>query len=274
LFGLPRSLAAVRAWCDEHRVALIEDCAHSFFGQAGARAVGHWGDVATASLSKFFPVPEGGLLAAQRPLPTLSLRPAGLRGQVKTWIDTLEKSSRYGRLTGLNTALEALWRLKNGPPRPRVVSAEMPPPPTETELMHEVDLDRCDQALPGLSRWLHGHLPRERIVARRQQHYRLLHQLCQGLSSAQPLFDNAELADCAPYVMPLLVDAAKADSLYLRLRVEGFAVFRWDRIWPGVQPDPDDHGQRWQRGVLQLLCHQDLDEAGLRRTAAVIAAHD
>jgi perosamine synthetase len=63
-FGLARSLAEVRQWCDEHQVALIEDCAHCYFGNAGERPVGTWGDLAAASLSKFFPVPEGGILAS------------------------------------------------------------------------------------------------------------------------------------------------------------------------------------------------------------------
>ena len=65
-FGLPQSMADLRAWCDRHKVTLIEDCAHSFFGQAGERPVGHWGDFATASVSKFFPVPEAGVIVAQR----------------------------------------------------------------------------------------------------------------------------------------------------------------------------------------------------------------
>lgn len=93
LFGLPRSLAAVRGWCDAHGIALVEDCAHSFFGQAGERAVGHWGDLATASLSKFFPVPEGGLLASALPLPPQALGPAGAKAQVKAWVDLLELGS-------------------------------------------------------------------------------------------------------------------------------------------------------------------------------------
>ena len=45
-FGLTRSLHEVRAWCDERGAALIEDCAHAFFGMAGERPVGAWGDYA------------------------------------------------------------------------------------------------------------------------------------------------------------------------------------------------------------------------------------
>ncbi|MGQ3096325.1 MAG: DegT/DnrJ/EryC1/StrS family aminotransferase, partial [Roseateles sp.] len=169
LFGLPRSLAAVRAWCDARGIALVEDCAHSFFGQAGERAVGHWGDLATASVSKFFPVSEGGLLASVRPLPAQALQPAGARQQLKAWVDLLERSSEQGRLAGLNAPLRALFRLKNGPAR-ALAAGGTPREMNEAEMMADCDLARSEQAPPALTRRLFG-LPRARIVARRRAHY-------------------------------------------------------------------------------------------------------
>lgn len=267
LFGLPQSLATVRAWCDTHGIALVEDCAHSFFGQAGERAVGHWGDLATASVSKFFPVAEGGLLASARPLPAQALQPAGAKQQAKAWVDLLERGSEQGRLTGLNTALGALFRLKNGPPR--APSNTAPREANEAEMMAECDLARSEQAPPALTRSLFG-LPRQRIVARRRAHYEALHHLTQPLPGARPLF-GALPTQAAPYVMPLWVDdAVRADAAYAALRAAGCAVFRWDRVWPGVPDLPDDHGARWRRQVLQLLCHQDLREPMLARTCDVL----
>lgn len=268
LFGLPHSLAVVRGWCDAHGIALVEDCAHSFFGQAGERPVGHWGNLATASVSKFFPVMEGGLLASARPLPAQALQPAGTKQQAKAWVDLLERGSEQGRLTGVNTALGALFRLKNGPPRPP--STGTPRETSEAEMMADCDLARSEQAPPALTRSLLG-LPRQRIVARRRAHYETLHRLAQKLPGARPLF-AALPAHTAPYVMPLWVDNAdRADAAYAALRATGCAVFRWDRVWPGVPDFPDDHGARWRRQVLQLLCHQDLREPMLARTCDVIA---
>lgn len=268
LFGLPQSLAAVRAWCDAHGIALVEDCAHSFFGQAGDRPVGHWGDLATASVSKFFPVSEGGLLASARPLPAQALQPAAAKQQAKAWVDLLERSSEQGRLTGFNTVLSALFRLKNGPPR--APSAGGPPRMlSEAEHMAECDLARSEQAPPALTRSLFK-LPRGRIVERRRAHYEALYRLTQNLPGARPLF-GALSAHAAPYVMPLWVDdPERADAAYAALRAAGCAVFRWDRVWPGVPDFPDDHGARWRRQVLQLLCHQDLREPMLARTCGVI----
>ena len=268
LFGLPQSLAATRTWCDRHGIALVEDCAHSFFGQAGERAVGGWGDLATASLSKFFPVPEGGLLASARPLAPHVLQAAGAKAQVKAWVDLLERSSEQRRLTGLNTGLRALFRLKNGPRRP-ATAASAAAPMTEAELMADCDLARSEQAVPALTRWL-THLPRERITDRRRAHFTRLHDRCLTLRGAHPLFGPLP-AQAAPYVMPLWVNTP--EPLYAALRAAGCAVFRWDRVWPGVPDFPGDHGALWRTHVLQLLCHQDLTASQVDHTADLLAHH-
>ncbi len=270
LFGLPQSLAGVRAWCDAHRIALVEDCAHSFFGQAGERPVGHWGDLATASLTKFFPVPEGGLLASARPLPPQALQPAGAKQQLKAWVDLLERGAGQRRLTGLNTVLGALFRLKNGPARPPSPEGAAPArTPTEAEMMADCDLARSEQAPTALARQLFR-LPRGRIVARRRTHFTALHEQALALPGVRPLLGG--LPDqAAPYVMPLWVDGpARAEAAYAALRAAGCAVFRWDRVWPGVPAFSGDHGALWRTQVLQLLCHQDLDDTALSQTLDVL----
>lgn len=120
-----------------------------------------------------------------------------------------------------------------------------------------------------LARRLYG-LPRGRIVARRRAHYELLFRLTQDLPGARPLFGPLP-AQAAPYALPLWVDAP--EPVYSALRAAGCAVFRWDRVWPGVPDFPGDHGARWRRHVLQLLCHQDLCEPMLARTCALLRQH-
>ena len=48
--------------CDEKGLYLLEDCAHSYFGETGGRPVGAWEDFAIASPRKFFPISDGGFL--------------------------------------------------------------------------------------------------------------------------------------------------------------------------------------------------------------------
>lgn len=258
-FGLPRSLAAVRAWCDRHGIALIEDCAHSLFGQAGERPVGAWGDFATASISKFLPVSEAGVLAsATRPLAALALAHCSAKAQVKGLVDVVELSTRHRRLPGLNAPLAQLFALKNRRHQQgSQAAAELQAMSIDDAdaMMEGCDMDRIDQAPLWICRLLARSLPSGPVAARRRANFEHFARRFADTVGARPLFANPP-ATLAPYVFPLWVD--DADRVYQGLRALAAPVFRWDRIWPGTPTLPGDHGAAWSRHVLQLLCHQDL----------------
>jgi dTDP-4-amino-4,6-dideoxygalactose transaminase len=267
-FGLPRSFLALRNWCDERDVALIEDCAHSFFGQAGERPVGRWGDFATASISKFFPVPEAGLLAsAHRPLGRLELATPGWRSQIKGAVDVIELGARYRGFDGLNNLLDIAFRLKNGGRVRTTPGGTVDLPPDENAMMRGCDMDRIQQAPLSVSRWIAQGLPRTRMVRRRRAHYRRFLDAFAHVQDARPL--RPELPDDAvPYVFPLWVD--DADPIYHALRRLSAPVFRWDHVWPRTPELAGDCGPSWSRHVLQLLCHQDLTDDDIDQVAATI----
>ena len=65
-FGFHQDMPAIRALCDEAGIAVIEDCAHAFFGTVAGHPPGWYGDYAIASSMKFFPVFDGGCLVSSR----------------------------------------------------------------------------------------------------------------------------------------------------------------------------------------------------------------
>lgn len=273
-FGIVHNLDPVREWCDQHGIALIEDCAHALFGAVDGHTVGRWGDYCTASISKFLPVSEMGLLASARRPVTWAGQPPGARAQVKGAVDVLEKACRYGRPAGLALLLRGLFFLKNrsqGPPG----HAAVPPRPRDTagpdaaveQMVTECDMGRLDHAPVWAARFIHGLLPRQRMVARRQRNFDLFSRLLKGLAGTRPVVAERP-AESAPYVYPLWVD--DADRVYEHLRMRGMPVFRWDRIWPDMPVMPGDMGPLWSQHVLQLLCHQDLSAADIGRVVAEI----
>jgi dTDP-4-amino-4,6-dideoxygalactose transaminase len=273
-FGLANSLAEVRQWCNERGIALIEDCAHCYFGDAGERQVGDWGDYTTASLSKFLPVPEGGLLAsAHRPIQNLQLTPQGFKAQIKGWVDVFELASRYKRLPGLNSVMAGIFWLKNPHTRLQAVTTAnttprtSSPTPDAATLMRDSDMARIAMTPLGATRMLKALLPRGRIIARRQQNFATYAGFFAQVNGARPLFPSPSKA-VAPYVFPLWVD--DAERVYREVRARDLPVFRWDRIWPGTPHIDGDVGPLWSQHVLQLLCHQDLDEDDIKRTARAI----
>jgi len=264
-FGLARSLKVVRDWCDLHGIALIEDCAHCYFGQAGERTVGHWGDFATASLSKFFPVPEAGLLAsAHRPLAPMHLERPKLRAEVKGWVDVLEFAVDHGKLRGLSSVLKPIFAAKNvGRAKVPVSSSRAAP----DDVLASCDMGRVGQSPLVVARLLNRVLPRGHIRVRRKENFAVYASHFRGIAGARALFNDMEDV-AAPYVFPLWVD--DADRVYSQARSLGLPVFRWDRVWPGTPIVAGDTGPQWCQHVIQLLCHQDLSVDDVSATARAL----
>lgn len=261
-FGLPHAMELLRAWCDKSGIALIEDCAHALFGNAGDRPIGQWGDIAVASLTKFLPVPEGGCLVCNKDknIP-LTLFSQDMSNQVRAVLDILEEGARHRAVPGINGILEMLFALKQ---RFREVVAPSRKPAREI-----MDIERFPDAFdPALastrmtraSRWVANLATRERIVANRRRNYAHLAQSLVGSSHFRPL--RPHLPDAAaPYVFPLWVD--RPDPAYQTLRERGIPLFRWDRLWPGTPTIQYDRGKEWSHHVFQLVCHQDLQRKEL-----------
>ena len=269
-FGLTKSLHAVRDWCDQRGVVLVEDCAHAYFGMAGERPVGHWGDFATASLSKFFPVPEGGMLgSAHRPLRPMSLARPRLASQLKSAWDIVDLACQHGRLAGLSHAMKPLQWLRNTQ-RPTLLTASLPLGVPQDSDVTDCDMGRKSNAVSDSARLLHTLLPAARVVRRRRENYAQLVSALAPTALARVL-EPAPPASCVPYVLPLWVpDATRADRVYESLRLQRLPVFRWDRVWPGTPVLAGDTGHAWSRKVLQLLCHQDLSERDVQFFAASV----
>ena len=278
-FGLPRSLAAVRQWCDGRSIALIEDCAHCHFGHAGERPVGAWGDYATASLSKFLPVPEAGLLgSAHFAISPMALRPPGAKLQIKGCIDVLEFAARHRRLAGLRPLLSVAFNLKNrrstgiskvseANARNVAASNSSSELPAEMVTMRHCDMERTENAPVWAAMVLNKWLPRQRTLTRRRDNYAQYRQAFTNVEGARPLFQDTTL-DAAPYVFPLWVD--DAERVYRAIVALELPVFRWDHLWPGTPLLEGDTGSMWSRHVLQLLCHQDLRPEDITSTSRAI----
>ncbi len=273
-FGIPKPMAALRAWCTARGIALVEDCAHALFGRSGDRPIGTWGDIAIGSLTKFLPVPEGGCLVVNSAAAVPALRPPSATTNLKSFVDILEVGASQPQLAGLNGlisgALAGLRQLRSAPAsQPEAAEAAMAAGADISALGGDFTVDSAlaHRGLAEPCRWVARSLPRERIVQRRRHHFERLLAALAGRQGVRPLV--AQLPrDCAPYVFPLWVD--NPDPGYAELRRLGMPVFRWDRLWPGVPALPDDHGVPWSHHVLQLACHQDLSDDQLDRFTAEI----
>lgn len=259
-FGFPQDLAAIRAFCDSHGLLMLEDCAHSFFGEHKGRPAGAWGDYAVASSMKFFPVYDGGcLVSARHSLAGVGLRPAGAGFEAKAVLAALEGGFAYGRLPLLEALLraplwlkDALWqRVKS---RRGGAPAALAPASSDSAFDFEpgwVDkrCSRFSQALMTLSSGA-------RIVTLRRAHYRALEQALRGLSGCRPLYPALPDGVC-PWQFPLLVE--DPEPVFEALHAAGVPVVRFaQQRWPGMDPAAFPDSAALARQVLAFPCHQEL----------------
>lgn len=260
-FGLASSLSAVKRWCDLHDVLLVEDCAHSYFGMAGDRPVGSWGDYAITSLSKFFPMPEGGLLAsASHRLAPINLKPTRWRQEIKAVWDVLHRAHDHGRMRVLSGAVGGLVALRR-----RTLATAEPLQPldhaarSQHSIIEGCDMGRIHEKPTHVAQWIHRNMTAAFIVAARRKNFAQYVEQLAGASGARVL--QAVIPEGgAPYVVPLWVDGPdRADKIYASMRAARLPVFRWDQVWPETPTIDGDAGQLWRTQVLQILCHQSLD---------------
>jgi hypothetical protein len=231
-FGLPQAMAGVKQYCTTRGIALIEDCAHAFFGASESTPVGAFGDLAIASLPKFFPVAEGGcLIGPTHLLERVKVRSPSWLAELRAVLDPVELGASYGRLGVPGRAFDALASLKRrlrGAGRKLVLSKDEPADPNQSEWLDETLLRRRSTAA---TRWIVRHTGQTRLIEGRRANYALWARLLQGVSGARPLF--AELPDAAaPYVFPLRV--TDPETKYHAFRASGIPVFRWDVVWPNM----------------------------------------
>ena len=268
-FGLPQDLGPARQFCDDLGLALIEDCAHAFFGRSALGAFGSVGDMAIGSLTKFFPLIEGGCLVMRKPagrLPVLGR--AGLANQLRTVWDAFELGATAGRLGPAAVLMSTLVRLKHrirarGPIEQVADLAE----PDLSTVFDTIDLAKVKRRPAAFVTWLVRHADSERIVNTRRANYLQFARLLSGQARMRPLFAHLP-EDAAPYVFPLDVD--DPDEIYRALRRRGVPMYRWDILWPGTPVLPGDATARWSHHVLQLACHQDMTEADVGAVADAI----
>lgn len=271
-FGFMQDMARIRAWCDAHRVPLLEDCAHCFFGAQAGHPAGSFGDYAIASSMKFFPAYEGGVLASHRhSLAGVKLHPAGAGFEAKVLLNTLEYSFAYGRLPALRRlmalplrAKDALWRLRKGTrPVPSLA-------PASSDSEAGFDERWLDKRSSRFARWLLRRIPGASIVALRRAHYGQLATACDDLAGARRL--HATLPDGAcPWMFPLVVD--DAEGVFARLHQAGVPVTRFAEVlWEGVDASVCSHSVYLSRHVLAFPCHQALRQDELAWMIAHIRA--
>ncbi len=259
--GFAQPIAELRAWCDAHEVALIEDCALALFSRdERGRWLGSLGDAAIFCLYKTLPVPHGGLLVT----------PSSWSDEDEAALEPAPVWSTVRHLGGLGLAhlalrvppVGAIFR-KISRRLSRRVDRVVPNVQTGTMRIRPGDLTRAASPLIPL---LLARTDVSQVIARRRRNFR---RLAEALADDFPLIGFP----LRPGVCPLFLPVRVADKEDLHRALHAHGVYSVD-FWSSGDDTCDlslfPEVAQLRREVLELPCHQSLTDEDVDRMAHIV----
>lgn len=252
--GLPQPLREVDAVVAGRGIPMIEDCALALLSENEGRGVGSRGDVSIFSLTKFLPLPDGGLLVFNRPgIPAApALTPPSTYGTFSRTVTLLGMG-----LELRNPTMGSLFRrAKQWAGRSVARPLGFQGSDLETVQPHTLDW-----GMSGLSRALLGRLDLQEILNRRRANFRLLGEYLQGCEDVVPLIRELP-PGCCPLSFPILVEDNEGTTEALKAAGVGAAAM-WREAHPAIPKRTFLEVESLRRQVVELPIHQDLEERHL-----------
>jgi|SRR5581483_3958261 len=256
--GFAQPAAEARHLCDQLGVKLIEDCALSLFSRApDGIPLGARGDAAIFCLYKTLPLPHGGLLIApsvpwqRAPSPPLASTLHHVAGQFLAHLELRDF------LAG--ATLRRLARSAAHATVDRVVDTVR----TGTQALDPRDLQLgASRLLPPLLARTDG----EQVVQRRRRNFKRLAEALDGV--VEPI-GHPLPPGCCPLFLPVRVqDKARVVQALHAAGVE--AIDFWNSHDPACDITQFPEVARLRREVLELPCHQSLDDDDIDRVARAV----
>jgi dTDP-4-amino-4,6-dideoxygalactose transaminase len=257
-FGWPQELGALRRWCSERGIALLEDGALALFSRAAWGPIGSVGDAAVFSFPKWFAVPDGGalLLRRERGEPeAIALRAPPASTVLRKTLPLLKSHGLRvaERLGAFGVARRLLAR--RAAATEDEPDASLPDIPPDYYFIPEAK----NWGPSSLTRSVLAHADPSRIMATRRRNYDQLSDALRGVAGVTPLHRELPEGVC-PLVFPVVVER-RAD--YVRaLNARGIAAVPW---WAGYHRALEwrefPEARQLKDHLLALPIHQDLDTA-------------
>jgi perosamine synthetase len=263
--GFAQPIAEAREIAQSHNLRLFEDCALALFSHTPEGVpLGIFGDASCYCLYKTLPVPHGGLLLAPD-VPKATVTPPPLLSTLHH-VAGLTLAHLELRSAGLGAAVRRVARATSHATIDKAVAT------VQTGTMH---LAAHDLGL-GASRWVDPILARtdaEMVVARRRRNFS---RLAAALDGILPAVGAPLLPGVCPLFLPVRVDSTRCrgldkPALTERLHAVGIdAIDFWRTGDPACDPHEFPEVTQMRREILELPCHQSLDDDDIDQVAHAV----
>lgn len=275
-FGFPQLMLELRTLCDQLGLLLIEDCAHAFFGSAGGRALGTFGDYAVGSAMKFFPVFDGGLLvSSSRDLSNVDLFNPPLTLELKALVSSVEYAMRYGRIRLLSFPLKVGIALKDliwhAAKRAMGEKLNKSLAPASSEGGYALETQWIMARMSRVSRFLLKKTDVQRICDGRRHNYLKIIDALAGAPGITPLFPELP-AGTVPLVVPMIVQ--HPFEVFPKLKFAGVPIWRFgEYLYPGITTEVCENTIFLSDHVFQFPCHPELTDDEIHWMVDTIKQH-
>ena len=228
-FGILQPVRRLQAFCQQHHLFLIEDCAHILVGDIEGEPIGSFGDVSIFSWRKFLPVYDGGLLVRNNvscQAAPISLKKLDNWFQVKIIKNLLEKLLIDMRSSGKQHSLYT-HRLQV-PPESSTKQKEQDNHCSQANV-HADEFDYSQVNWP-MSRWSKVILNRvdlPLVIQKRKANTKVLWDAMNTIPDVQPWSSVHEPSTCA-WAFPMV--AATRQDIHVKLREKGIQAFSWSGV--------------------------------------------
>ena len=258
-FGVLQPAQTLRAFCDEHHLLLVEDCAHVLLGDIGGRAVGSFGDVSIFSWRKFFPIYDGGLLVCNN-----GLSPESIPFQsIDTWFQLkIAKNLLEKCLGDRQTGMKAPSHSPSRSLQRQNESSSVADLGPKQDLHHSpsggFDFMQVNWPMSRLSKRILMKIDIPAVVQKRKAYSTKLFNAVSSLSGVEPWASVGKHDVCA-WGFPIV--AREQRDVHVRLRDKGIQAFSWDGvIHPSLPLEQFPDAKFLYDHVVLLPNHQSLTQ--------------
>ena len=278
--GFIQNMAEVRALCTEKNIILIEDCAHSFFGQKNGVTVGGHGDYILVSARKFFPVDEGGVLLINGSAENIPQQEKQkFIYSLKSFLALIERSLKFGRLWLLAPLVELFNFLRSAtknvgkvPETEPSVHVDPIDTPSDPDVVQEgenaYNHNLRDKEATFINILLPKILNTTTITKRRRNHYLWLSAQFKKMPHCRLMIE--ELPEgIVPFMLPVYIEnLEKYFSAFedAAIPMQRFAQFLWPDMAENICPITADYS----KNVILFPCHQELSQQDLDWLASTV----
>jgi len=264
-FGFPQPIERLQTLCRDHRVWLLEDCAHAFLGRHNNRLLGSYGDIAIFSLRKTLPLPDGGAVVIGHPdlhkiSPTAKPKIFSVsKKAVKLTLDRLFLISEEGNAIVFELLRKVKGALVLGQTLLRSTfrsnSLHFFSPDDES---YDFDDQILDWGMSKASASLLSFIDFDYLLSKRRANYRYVLEALKELKRLTPLFSEIPAGIC-PLEFPLVPPfrSISAETVMVNYPF----LYKWWPYFHESVPWNDFPESRWLKNNCRIIAiHQDMKQ--------------